>query len=631
MMRLRLAFHSFFFKHDFMVQSYRNLGFLFLLSCVATATLANEFEDLGMPIKTNDINIQAVTTDSSGKNQAWGVISGDSIRQLIGFDIATGRKAIVDLLPYRASNIQLARGKNGSLYLYTGNPGRFLRYHPGTGELTDLGVPNSETRYWLGGTHAIGSDDVFYVGTYPQAQLVAVNMRTDQTIDLGRLADDDRQRYIINPAVSDDQIVYAPVGLHHRELWAVNPKTKVKKQILPDNLQKGHGAPSVWTAVDGHVYGRIGDTNFLCKPDGVEFGKTASPRTYAERTTSGESQVQRVDDKGRLVLKTKSGETRYVQTDFEGIGETIFSLGDVAGDWLFGSAIKPGKTFAFNLKTGETCDLGLITSGRIQVYDFLDHEKGLFAASYTGGHIDLLNVDDALQGKRGQSIIRLSSKYDQERPTQLIKGPDGAIYTVTTPVKGHLGGALVRIDPDTFATKVWRHLIPDQSLVSLAAVKETGELFIASSVNGGTGAKPTASSGYVFLWDPQKEQVVFKTQPVPSAKRYGTVVAARNGLLYGIAQNHYYVFDPVKRETVLVAPLPNGGVRFPGLYPKPIGPDGLIYGIARGTIIAIDPRDNSISVIADHESLRAGHGLFITDDKILYYGSGASLMRYRLP
>ena len=87
----------------------------------------------------------------------------------------------------------------------------------------------------------------------------------------------------------------------------------------------------------------------------------------------------------------------------------------------------------------------------------------------------------------------------------------------------------------------------------------------------------------------------------------------------------------MKRETVLVAPLPNGGVRFPGLYPKPIGPDGLIYGIARGTIIAIDPRDNSISVIADHESLRAGHGLFITDDKILYYGSGASLMRYRLP
>ena len=609
---------------------FRAVGFL-LLSQVASIAPASDFENLGMPIKTNNVNIQAVTTDSSGKTQAWGVISGDKVRQLIGFDIATGKKSIVDLMPYRESNIQLARGKNGRLYLYSGNPGRFLNYDPETGELADLGVPNSATRYWLGGAHAIGPDEVFYIGTYPQARLVAVNMQSDEILDLGRLSDDGRQRYIINPAVSDDNIVYAPVGLHHRELWSVNPKTGEKQQILPGNRQKGHGAPSVWTAEDGRVYGQIGSTTFLCKPDGVELGKTAPPRDYTERTTVGNSQVQEVDDEGRLVLKSKTGKTECVQTDFEGIGETIFSLGDVADGWLFGSAIKPGKTFAVNLETGKTRNLGLITNGRIQVYDFLHHEKGLFAASYTGGHIDLLNVDDSLEGKKGQSIIGLSSRHDQERPSQLLKGPDGAIYTVTTPVKGHLGGALVRIDPDDLSTKVWRHLIADQSLASLVSVEETGELFIASDVKGGTGTTPTASAGYVFLWDPKKEEVVFKTQPVPSATQYGTVVAARNGLIYGLAQKYYYVFDPVKRKTVKVAKLPNGGFRFPGLHPRPIGPEGLIYGIAQGAIIAIDPRNNSASVIAEHESLRVGHGLSITDDKVLYYGSGANLMRYELP
>lgn len=592
---------------------------------------AGEFEDLGIPIKTTNVNIRAVTISSSSQARAWGTVSGDDVRELLGFEFATGETTRVDLLPYGKSNLQIALAKNGSIYIYTGIPGRFLKYNPESHELSDLGVPNSATRYWLGGAHAVSPDDVFYIGTYPDARLVAVEMQTDTVRDLGRLADDDRQRYIINPAVSDDHIVYAPVGLHHRELWAVNPQDGRKQQILPKNLTKGQGAPTVWTAADGQVYGRIGGTQFLCKPDGIEIGSTASPREYPQRTTAGDLQVQGVDEKSRLVLKSSTGETRYVQTDVEGTGETIFSLGAVADGWLFGSAIKPGKSFAVNLATGEIRDLGLITRGRIQVYDFLNHEKGLFAASYTGGHLDLIDIDDALQGKGGKSIIQLSSRHAQERPTQLLAGPDGGIYTVTTPVKGHLGGTLVRIDPANLSTKVWRHLIPDQSLMSLASVEQTGELLIASDVRGGTGTKPVASEGYIFLWDPEKEEVVFKTRPVPGAKRYGTVVAGRNGLIYGLAQKYYYVFDPIKRETVHVGTLPSGGVRFPGLHPAPIGPDGLIYGIARGAIIAIDPRDNSASVIAEHESLRSGHGLYVTDDKVLYYGSGANLMRYQLP
>lgn len=610
----------------------RNLTLLLTLFTFPLAdTQAEEFENLGIPIKTTNVNIHAVTTGGTGSTLAWGTVSGDSVRALLGFDIATGKTTTVDLFDYRKSNIQIALAKNGSIYIYTGIPGRFLRYNPETGELTDLGVPNSATRYWLGGAHAIGPDDVFYIGTYPEARLVAVNMQTDKVMDLGRLTDDDRQRYIINPAVSDDNIVYSPVGLHHCELWSVNPVNGQKQQILPKNLQKGQGAPTVWTAADGQVYGRVGGTHFLCKPNGIELGSTAAPREYLERTAAGNFQVQDVDERSRLILKSRTEGTHYVQTDFEGIGETIFSLGEVADGWLFGSAIKPGKSFAVNLETGEIRNLGLITRGRIQVYDFLNHEKGLFAASYTGGYIELIDIDDALNGKGGESIIKLSSKHDQERPTQLLEGPDGGIYTVTTPVKGHLGGALVRIDPDNLSTKVWRHLIHDQSLVSLASVEKTGELFIASDVRGGTGTKPTATVGYVCLWDPKKEEVVFKAKPVPAAKSYGTVVAARNGLIYGLAQKYYYAFDPIKRETVHVGTLPTGGVRFPGLHPAPVGPDGLIYGIARGAIIAIDSRDNSASVIAEHESLRSGHGLYVTDDKVLYYGSGANLMRYKLP
>lgn len=613
--------------------TYRKVPLLLaLLVLPFAAARAEKFEDLGMPIRLTDASIELVTSEKSGQTRAWGWKSGEKFRKLLGFDVATGKMTEVDLLSYKASNIRITRGQNGSLYIFTGIPGRFLKYNPETNQLVDLGIPNSKTRYWLGGAHAVGPDDVFYIGTYPDATLVAVNMRTDQIRDFGRLTNDDRLLYIINPAVSDDNIVYAPVGLHHPELWSVDPQTGKKQQILPKNLQKGKGAPVIWTGADGQVYGRFGKTQFLCQPNRVVLGKTAPKRSYPERTTFGKEQVVEVDSKSQLVIKsTETGKKRSIQTDFEGAGSTIFSLGDVADGWLFGSAIKPGKAFAFNVTTDESRDLGLITRGRIQVYDFLNHPKGLFSASYTGGYLELLDVKEALKGKRGQNILQLSGKYGQERPTQLIEGPDGGIYTVTTPVKGHLGGTLVRIDPKDLSTKVWTDLIPEQSLMSVAPVAKTGELFIASDVRGGTGTKPTATKAYVLLWDPAQEKVVHKAQPVPGARRYGTVVAAPNGLIYGLAQNHYYVFDPVKRETVHVGVLPTGQVRFPGLHPSTVGPDNLIYGIAGGAVIAINPRDNSASVVAKDNSLRSGRGLYVTKDKVLYYGSGATLMRYKLP
>lgn len=592
---------------------------------------ADTFEDLGMPVSLRSTKIHFVT--GKGENaRAWGTVSGEDVRRLVGFNVATGETTEIDLISYKASNIRIAHGENGHIYIFTGNPGRFLKYDPRTDELVDLGIPNSDARYWLGSEHAISREDVFYIGTFPEARLVGVDMRTDKVLDLGRLSADSRQKYIINPAVSNDNIVYAPVGLHHYELWAVNPKTGDKKQILPKELQLEEGTPSIWTGTDGQVYGRVGSTRFLCTPNGIVKGKTASAREYPERRTVANERVLKVDDQGRLLLESLRNQAqRQVQTDFKGVGKEIFSLGGVVDGWLFGSSIKPGHTFAVNLETGETRDFGIVTRGRIQAYDYLEHPRGLFAATYTGGYIDLFDPQKLLAGEPDsrRSVARLAS-HSQERPMQLIHGPDDALYTVTMPVKGHLGGTLVRIDPEDLSTQVWRNLIPNQSLVSAVSAK-TGELFVVSDVSGGTGAQPSEKRGKVFLWDVEKQEVVFEGQPVPAARRYGTVVAAPNGLIYGIAQRYYYAFDPEKRETVHVEALPTGGIRFPGFHSEPVGSEGKIYGISGGAIIAIDPADHSASVVAEDESLRRGRALYITDDKILYYGSGASLMRYQLP
>ena len=72
------------------------------------------------------------------------------------------------------------------------------------------------------------------------------------------------------------------------------------------------------------------------------------------------------------------------------------------------------------------------------------------------------------------------------------------------------------------------------------------------------------------------------------------------------------------------------GSRFPGLSDEPVGPEGLIYGLANDAVYAIDPADHTASVIARHKSIEQAHGFLVTQDGILYYGSGPALMRCKL-
>jgi hypothetical protein len=194
-------------------------------------------------------------------------------------------------------------------------------------------------------------------------------------------------------------------------------------------------------------------------------------------------------------------------------------------------------------------------------------------------------------------------------------------------IKGHLGGALVRIRPDDFTCKVWRNVIPNQSIMRLAALPQTGELVCASSVHGGTSAIPVEEAGYVFLWDTQREEIVFRTQPIAGAADYGAVVLADNGLVFGLADANYYVFDPQKRQVVSTGQLPVKQVRFPGLSDHPAGREGLIFGIGDDAIFAIDPRDRQARIVARHPSLSSAHGFYATKDGIIYYGAGSALMR----
>jgi hypothetical protein len=319
-----------------------------------------------------------------------------------------------------------------------------------------------------------------------------------------------------------------------------------------------------------------------------------------------------------------------VQTQYEGRPASIYSVSCGRDGKIWGGSGQPATTFYYDTKTGELANVGRVTGGRIQVYDTISLPQGLFLSSYTGAHLNVYDPDRPREGGvNPRAIATLSASHMQERPYQWALGPDGMLYIGTRPIKGHLGGALVRVNPDDLSFKVWRNIIPNQSILYVAPVPETNEMLCASSVSGGSSAIPTEKEACIFLWDIAGEEVTFPAHPLPGTRSYGMLARARTGVIYGLAGEKYYAFDPKQRKVVHVGDLPGVARQFPGMYREPVGPKGLIYGFADDALFAIDPSDHGIEQLARHPTIEDARGPYVTQDGTVYYGSGATLMRCR--
>lgn len=586
---------------------------------------------LGEPVKIGALGVNVVTPHPAGYHIAWCAYESVDKMGLLGVRTDTGKTTWQDLSGFGRSHILLTTGADGSLCIYAGNPAHFLRCDVVTGEIRDLGVPASPASYWVGGSMAAGPDGTVYAGSYPRTFLVACDTRTWTARSLGRVSDDDRERYVLSVAVSDDNMVYCGVGLHHRELWCVNPATGHRKQILPPQMTEAQGSPAVWKAVNGRVYGSCGTAKFACTPDAIELVQETPARLVVDVRQAGDDTVMGIDSEGRLALKNRqSGEISCVQTDHKPRLIGIYSVGCERNGVLYGGTVFPGYVYSCELATGRLTDLGELAPGAIQIYDTISLPQGLFMASYMGCKLDLYNPDAPVEaGKNPRRIT--GSIPGQERPLQWELAPDGNLYTGTIPAKGRLGGALVRVNPENLAVKVWPNLEPELSITYLASVPETGELYGCASVAGGSSAIPTRQHACTFLWNPTTEAVVWQGEPLPGERAYGRAVRAANGLIYGLGTGRFYVFDPVKREVVTTGDLPVQRVHFPELNDKPVGPAGLIYGLGDDALFALDPRDNTCRVVGRHPALSAAHGFLVTEDGTLYFGSGATLWKCPVP
>jgi outer membrane protein assembly factor BamB len=591
------------------------------------------FEDLGNPVVQKTLSMRCVTRDAAGMLEAWAAFESPDRFALVGVGLDDGKITWVEINrfgapPTSARHPQMVTGADGNLYAFVGVPGHFIRYDVTKRKLTDLGAPSPDASYWLGSE--LGPDGKFYLGTYPKTELVRCDPTTGRVENLGRLTEDDRLVYVAHPVASDDGVIYCPVGAHHGELWAYDTRASTRRQILPEAMTTAQGWPEVWRGSDGRVYGERSGKKFRCTPTSIVLDETSKRAQRSNPRAMGDLFVGDIGEDGKLAI-TRGAKTTHVATDFTGVPRLIYSVSCERQGRIYGGTVAPARAFSFDPATRKLTDHGQFTGGPVQIYDTINHERGLFLASYMNASVDLFDPDAPL--KNGENPRRIVTLDGHERPVQEIIAADGLIYTGTTPSKGRLGGALLRVNPADLTHRVWQNIMPNQSIQRLTSMPQTGEILGVTSIYGGSSAIPTEKEAELFLWDCKQEKVVFKTAPLPGIKLYTAVVATRNGLVYGTVygSNKFYAFDPVARKTVFTGTLPVRSLHFPDLADEPFGPRGLIYGIGDDALIAIDPSDHSVKVLGHDPALKRTHGFCISQDGFLYFGSGSHLMRCKLP
>ncbi len=541
---------------------------------------------------------------------------------VVAVDPSTGAaKVFPNPAPTESGARCMAVGPDGNIYLGTLPQAHFLKLDPKAGKLVDLGRPSTTEQYiW---DVNFGADGKLYGATYPQSKLVRYDPTAGKLEDLGRM--DPVEQYAHYVAGSDDGFMYVGIGTSKANIAVYEIATGQHREILPAQYQIVAQA-IVYRGQDGNVYGTVGSQHFRLKGwtatpiDANAAAPPAEPNRLRNGHTvsvSGRS-IELTDPKTKAVTEHRFG--------YQGNTLNVFRVAVGPEGALYASSVLPIHLLKLNARARHFDELGDLGGG--EIYSFLAHGKRLLMAAYSGTAplmiLDPSKPFDLKANPNNPVLVNYAGSDSGWRPQALINGPGGKVYIGSVAGYGKLGGPLTVWDPRSGAIDQYPHVVQDQSVVSLAAWKDL--IVGGTTIGGGGGSHPTQKEAKIFLWNPQNRQKTFETVPVPGSGAITDLIAAPNGLVYGIAGRTMFVFDPASRAIKLRKPVP-----FPGAIYNAValGPDGRIWGLASNGVFAIDTGNSEIAMVAESpKKMTAG---FALDGRTIYMVSNAELWRWRIP
>jgi streptogramin lyase len=544
----------------------------------------------------------------------------DNTIDVVAVDPATGEfQVFPNPAPTESGARCMAVGPDGNVYLGTLTGAHFLKLDVKAGKLIDLGRPSSTEQYIWDVNFA--ADGKLYGATYPQSKLVRYDPKTSKSEDLGRM--DPVEQYAHYVAGSDDGFVYVGIGTSKANIAAYEIATGEHREILPAEFQVV-GQANVYRGKDGSVYGTVAGRHFRMKGwTATAIGEKEAPVVERHRLRDG--RTVEIHDKALVLKDAKSGEVTERAFGYEGNELPLFRIAFGPDGGLYGSSVLPIHFVKYDSAKHTFPDFGGLGGG--EIYSFLSHGKRLLMAAYAG-LAPLMSFDPAQPfskeaGAANPTLVNFKDSDSGWRPQAMIEGPDHNVYLGAVAGYGKLGGPLTIWNTDSGKVEQFHHLVPDQSVITLAVWKD--RLIGGTTVGGGGGSHPTQKEAKLFIWNPQTKAKDFETTPVADARSIDDLVVTAKGMVYGTAAGTLFVFDPESRTVKDRKKLPFGGTIYNSVG---FGPDGRIWGLTKEGIFAIDTGSNECRLVAKApEKITAG---FAMREGAIYFVSGPAVYRYRM-
>lgn len=611
------------------------------------------FTDLGAPVQRNAVYNHVIGEDAEGNERYYQAYRGTPWF-LLSIDPTTGEQREFIAEGFDGNPWSLVWASNKKLYITTGGGGTddVFVFDPATEELNYLGRPtDTEQVVW---TIAEADNGKLYGGTYPNAKLISIDLKTDELTDLGRISPD--QPYIRNLATQGDY-VYCNAGPSLPACWAYNIRTGETTQILPDALRTRdllrYGTAE--KRADGNVYIYLPNSdNMNFRVEGLEVTPVddlppATPESHMGRPDRA---VLTMNDGTTLRVTVLSGPEKYflrtppggkperIEVDYTGSSTPLWAVEEGPDGLIYGTTRTPLTLFTVDPKNDhQAVALGNPMGSNGQVYSWQWHDDKLFMAAYGGERMSVWDPEQPWHfgGASGDNPLYLgTSKIG--RPSSLVVSPDGkTLIAAGLPIYGKTGGLLTLITPSATgesAIEYLEDLWGDQSALSLATVPGTDLVCVGTTWRGGSGSKAEPAPPRLILWNAATRQVEFETQAIPGNGAVEQILCL-DGLIYATSSEHQggvnddgflVVFDPHQRKILHTAPLGHGPGSIFGLRYREA--DGMLYAISGDSVLCIDPQTYDIQRLGTYPGL--GYGMALADDAI-YFCADTRLIRFEIP
>ncbi len=529
-------------------------------------------------------------------------------------------------LPEEMGSWGFTTDREGRIYLGTYYHAHLLRFDPKRETWEDLGQPGGESESFICAL-TTAPDGKIWGGTFPSAKLFSFDPKTGETKNFGRM---DEKEFYCYPTAGSDGLIYCAIRFAKTDIVVFDPVKETKRSLLPAE-ERAPGWLSLTRGEDGQVYTKLPSGKWFRIEGGkhlIEVPESNIP--FPKRGLPDGRQFRIIDPNILTIQNPSTKEEKEIPLKHEASGAFLFMLSTGPDGRIYGSSMLPLRLFVYDPEDRILTNLGKAAQASGQIYSMGSYEGKLYLCSYPSARISVYDPKRPFRfGEDEEANPRDLGPMgeNQDRPRAMVAGPHGKIYIGSYPDYGLHGGAISVYDPKRREKRVFRHVVQNQSIASLAYLEPLDLLVGGSSIRGGGGTRAFEKEAKLILWDLKEEKKVFEIVPVPEAKTILSLAAIPSGLVYGITDNEkIFVFDPDQKKVKTVFDL---GLKKPVDVSLQMGPEGLLYGLTQEMIFFIQPGKEEVFPLAK-PPVPITSGMAISGRKI-YFGSEADLYEFEIP